>query len=649
MVFELVTNHFTLQRDRLKAFVSKFNIGTAFANPYSYQVQAQTALPRAHSLPRREESRPQTPPVPRAATPLVDDPGSGDRRKMSLDATTIANPPAKDESSDDKKKKNRHVSLQFRMGSKGKSREALPQLGSKDSEEKGKEKEKEKPKVSSEQADGESAAKKETSKYPDERQRLTPSPGLGRTLSTRLISRSTSVKAAKPPKASLREAAYLAAVLRDDTSSVYNPLALLHVGGSSSTSTPSATTTPPLNSPAWFKFGPTQDGVIECLTRFTAVEPLDGENSFACHSCWNLANPDQSKRKRRSRESSESSSDEDEEDDDMVIVPRPSKPIEEAVVSLPPTPPEDLDAALKRVPSFSAISHYKDDGSSSGVDLAASIASAPSTFPPSVADVQDAEPAPPIERPALAVPASQDSIPIISTTFASPTEPLPNAPLPLEQSLADQHKRYDSALYLSPNPSRDSVAGRSSQKSRQRSHFDSRTTGYESDGHSSIASGVTTDTSLSEDDNDRPSSVQRTLSKKQNRSAIRSQQVIHRRALKRYLIAVPPPVLVIHLKRFQQLSRTPTSLFGNFKKLDDAVPFPEFLDIRPFIAPRREDYGLGKRGRDNVSSKEQRNGKVFDVAKIQEKEPVLYRLYAVVVHIGNMVSITITPLFYETF
>ncbi|EGO03452.1 hypothetical protein SERLA73DRAFT_29111, partial [Serpula lacrymans var. lacrymans S7.3] len=37
----------------------------------------------------------------------------------------------------------------------------------------------------------------------------------------------------------------------------------------------------------------------------------------------------------------------------------------------------------------------------------------------------------------------------------------------------------------------------------------------------------------------------------------RSKQVIMRPAFKRYLISTPPPVLVVHLKRFQQTSKTP--------------------------------------------------------------------------------------------
>ncbi|CAA7268388.1 unnamed protein product [Cyclocybe aegerita] len=108
--------------------------------------------------------------------------------------------------------------------------------------------------------------------------------------------------------------------------------------------------------------------------------------------------------------------------------------------------------------------------------------------------------------------------------------------------------------------------------------------------------------------------------------------VIMRPAYKRYLIATPPPVLVVHLKRFQQTSKTPLmmSFSHGFKKLDDYISFPEHLDLMPFLAPKKEDYGLGKKGKGKEKEKE-RKGK-------EKEERCMYRLYAVVVHIGNMLG-----------
>lgn len=69
----------------------------------------------------------------------------------------------------------------------------------------------------------------------------------------------------------------------------------------------------------------------------------------------------------------------------------------------------------------------------------------------------------------------------------------------------------------------------------------------------------------------------------------KKQRHILRRAHKRYLISPDdlPPVLVVHLKRFMQTSKS--SLFGtafvNLKKRDDPVSFPKEMDLTPFLAP----------------------------------------------------------------
>ena len=145
-------------------------------------------------------------------------------------------------------------------------------------------------------------------------------------------------------------------------------------------------------------------------------------------------------------------------------------------------------------------------------------------------------------------------------------------------------------------------------------------------GESSISASVT---------NSRTASLSRLQGQQQAPTAAQSRQmnsrekkpkpVIMRPAYKRYLISLPPPVLVIHLKRFQQTSKMPLISFSHgLKKLDDYVSFPEYLDLKPFLAPKKEDYGLGKKKK--------------KVATKGKAEKCIYRLYAVVVHIGNMVS-----------
>ncbi|OCB90513.1 cysteine proteinase [Sanghuangporus baumii] len=165
----------------------------------------------------------------------------------------------------------------------------------------------------------------------------------------------------------------------------------------------------------------------------------------------------------------------------------------------------------------------------------------------------------------------------------------------------------------------------------------------------------------------------------------RSKQVILRRAYKRYLIACPPPVLVVHLKRFQQIGRPSSHLHSlsglgvgsnggstggygysqyqffqaNFKKLDDMVRFPEYFDLSPFLLPSKDEVlgegkrSKGKRGRrgkkrrSKGDEKDREGGSEEEQEGKQEKdtsggkvraEGCMYRLYAVVVHIGNMLG-----------
>lgn len=106
-----------------------------------------------------------------------------------------------------------------------------------------------------------------------------------------------------------------------------------------------------------------------------------------------------------------------------------------------------------------------------------------------------------------------------------------------------------------------------------------------------------------------------------------SNQTVRTRALKRYLIASPPAILVVHLKRFQQITRSQMAIFGNLRKIDDYVDYPEILDITEFLAPQKVDFGL-----------EEDDGKHHSLPQEHHQGKVLYRLYAVVVHLGNMLG-----------
>lgn len=154
----------------------------------------------------------------------------------------------------------------------------------------------------------------------------------------------------------------------------------------------------------------------------------------------------------------------------------------------------------------------------------------------------------------------------------------------------------------------------------------------------------------------------------------RAQRYISRRAHKRYLISSLPPILVLHLKRFQQTSKS--SLFGSFsnlKKLDDKVTFPIYLNMAPFMAPpplntktesamekAMNEVGLedASTGASSVSglAHDDRHRSSSSVSadsshhsghrrwfrraspSAETRAKCQYRLYAVIVHQGNMTS-----------
>ncbi|GAA6007104.1 hypothetical protein JCM10207_001509 [Rhodosporidiobolus poonsookiae] len=124
-------------------------------------------------------------------------------------------------------------------------------------------------------------------------------------------------------------------------------------------------------------------------------------------------------------------------------------------------------------------------------------------------------------------------------------------------------------------------------------------------------------------------------SAKPSRPPPKAQRHILRRAHKRYLISAEdlPPVLVVHLKRFMQTSKS--SLFGsafvNLKKRDDPVSFPREMDLSPFLAPEGKPPRPRREGGEEVRTETEEEVQV-------EKEVlhVRYRLYAAVVHFGTI-------------
>ncbi|KAJ7098291.1 hypothetical protein C8R44DRAFT_811268 [Mycena epipterygia] len=411
-------------------------------------------------------------------------------------------------------------------------------------------------------------------------------------------------KSPKPPKPSADETAYLRQILADVST------------GSDA---------------MWLKLGGGIPGVEECLRMFTAVEVLDGENMVGCRRCWKIANGEYVP---RARGPDEECANEDGDSEDSADNNHESAP---ATVSLE-APPHIRRPSIPTSISTPLISVY----SLPNIKTAESASSLPLVTPPSSSsdsalgrsqfgDETDTTTPPSSSSSSHSLPLSPEqeveTPPATKVTIIPPTpssdhfeedEGLPpNSLNPIVEGVevpptarpvlnSVEHKADPNALRLPPH--------------HQRHLSDESTDGSSGDESDvSATSAQLSSAAVSDAEVGGPA-------KPRTKPKSKPKPVIMRPAYKRYLIAVPPPVLVIHLKRFQQVSKTMISFSNGFKKLDDFVTFPEMLDLTPFLAPKKEDYGL--RG----------NGTVRVKGKRPVTERCMYRLYSVVVHIGNMLG-----------
>ncbi|KIK94722.1 hypothetical protein PAXRUDRAFT_827701 [Paxillus rubicundulus Ve08.2h10] len=451
-------------------------------------------------------------------------------------------------------------------------------------------------------------------------QRPVTSPPVSSTPRFPLISRPSSpanhtkrLKSPRPPKLGTEEEAYLRDILADtNTPGLSKAFSLFKQPKEQSASSSSTSQILKFN-----QLG----GVEECLRLFTSVEVLDGDNMVRCHRCWKIVNGFYKPGARESAQASDSCTDSDDDKADGAKTTRAS-----STLSLP--------ASIPSLPSHSGTS-LQDPLTSHDTHSTLTQASKPT--PPSLQfnDSSPVEPTPPTNQTYGGLP-----IPLISTTAPeSPMSAKTAKPTPARADTMSSIVTHTSIATASS--SRTSL---SAPPDRHRRYgYRSGDSNTESDGlseeesetlistYSDISSGASPTLSPSASrDHLGPSlkSTHETPSKeKPHPSGVpRSKQVVMRPAYKRYLIATPPAILVIHLKRFQQTSKSPVVSFSTgFKKLDDYIAFPEHLDVAPFLAPRREDYFDSKvavgRGR-----------------AARRAEACMYRLYAVVVHIGNMLG-----------
>jgi len=365
---------------------------------------------------------------------------------------------------------------------------------------------------------------------------------------------------------------------------------------------------------------------------FTAVEVLDGDNMVGCRRCWKIANGQYVPRARPPDEDYANGVDEDGDSDSADNHESPVVPVK---VESPKRPP--LPTSLS-TPLVYSLSHIKAAESSSSLPLVTPPSSSSDsalgrsrfgddtdtiTPPSSASSVQSLplSPSQEVETP----PATKVTV-IPPTPSADTFEPVED-----DELNASSLESVVEGVEMSPSPPLNGVGNahppdanglHPPRPHHQRHLSDESTDGSSGDESDVSATSGQVSSAVSEDAR---SDAEGGAVAKPRTKPKKPKPVIMRPAYKRYLIAVPPPVLVIHLKRFQQVSKTMISFSNGFKKLDDYVTFPETLDLTPFLAPKKEDYGL-------------RSKKGTGKSKGTVAEQCMYRLYAVVVHIGNMLG-----------
>ena len=303
--------------------------------------------------------------------------------------------------------------------------------------------------------------------------------------------------------------AYLAQILADSSAKA-NPLALLKGASVAPGSLHGENSSGSSN---WLRFNPHSPNLIDCFRQFTTVEALDGENMVGCSRCWKAANPDYKVLSEDSEsESSSSSSESSSESEDS-----PSSRAGSIRAMFPKRRRSAQNGSTERLESTAS------NDLTSHSEASSSVAST-STLPSSVAASMETESS-----------FSKGNglygghpIPSISTT--SPAEP---SSFLREISKSGRESRVQSSttsgnsLYLTPNSS--------PRGSLKRLNSSASSGGEESEGNTSA--GNASELSLS--------NGRKTKLRVARPRIPKSQRVLLRRAYKRYLIAVPPPVLVV--------------------------------------------------------------------------------------------------------
>lgn len=419
-------------------------------------------------------------------------------------------------------------------------------------------------------------------------------------------------------------------------------------------------------------------GLYSCLMQFTSVEMLEGDNAFQCRRCWKLLNPGlvaQVGRKRaaKAREAA-MQKDNHRKADQASHVAAPTALLHRKLLaeSTDGTPLARNEASKDYWAQQTTPRASVSMGSPTETNTIEMNRKLLAERERQISENHSGDVSPAVSNSA----AEAREGPEITVTATSPPMSPPSAkqalPTPSPGSSADEAGQSGFSQ-LTVTESRTTVSDHGSSGSR-RSALDELSDGGaeadESDSESAHAKKSARTSVVSFSDHSPPGQSLSNSQLLQKQAAVpagvpalppRAQRCISRRAHKRYLISSLPQILVLHLKRFQQTSKS--SLFGQFnnlKKLDDKVTFPLYLDMAPFMAPPplkpKHSSEMEKLlGRDDLTSASSA-GEESDRGRAPKKEhhhhhhrhwfrrasppPELrencqYRLYAVIVHQGS--------------
>lgn len=307
-----------------------------------------------------------------------------------------------------------------------------------------------------------------------------------------------------------------------------------------------------------------QNGLMDALRQFTSVEVLDGDNAFACKKCWRFDHPRRDgKPWRRGGERPDDSDDDDEQDDAARVESGPSGVVDGSGGSDQPLAAiQDVDddveaAAHARGTDIQALAdlHLNGDEPPTEADLVrldsklAEIDGLPMqalTSPTAAAAVLSNEIIPTATFGGPPHPhGPQHAIPSIIETPFSPTEEKP-APdmLMVARPAADGSS-------LNPPPRSSRAHQLTKTLSRGKSYMKHSNPEFQvvedSDSDNSDAS------SIGGTDDEAATAVSGATTPGSRSSPAKGPKSVMRRAFKRYLIVNPPPILVFHLKRFEQI------------------------------------------------------------------------------------------------